>query len=246
MARFLEPPSDPDLGQVLDTALIEKIRHRISPRARRMSLRVDAAAGAIVLVRPRRVGSSLVLKFVAQQRRWIERQVAALPTAAPLCDGSLISMLGTDLTIRHSVAGRAGVRRDGETLMVSGAVEHLARRVRDWLKIEAKRELGAMVRDVAATLGRPARRVIFRDPKSRWGSCGPDGTISLSWRLVLAPVRVARYVVAHEVAHLKHMNHSLAFWRTVDMLVDDRKAARAWLRTNGAILHQFGRTLGGD
>ena len=125
-------------------------------------------------------------------------------------------------------------------LFVSGRAEHLKRRVRDWLKEEARRSLGVLAHEFAARLARPVRRITIRDPRSRWGSCSRDGTLSLSWRLVLAPERVARYVVAHEAAHLKHMNHSAAFWRTVDSLVDDAAPARAWLRRHGAALHGFG------
>lgn len=242
MARFLGEPPPLDLGPVLGEALAGRVRERINPRARRISLRVDAAASTIVLVRPRRAGAETVIRFVSTQRQWIARQIAALPTGPRLDDGSVVSILGADLVLRHRASARGGVRRDSGELIVSGAREHLARRLRDWLKSEAKRELGHMARELASRLGRPLKRLVIRDPKTRWGSCGPDGAISLSWRLMLAPHHVARYVVAHEIAHLQHMNHSAAFWRTVDSLVPDRAAARAWLRANGPALHQFGKS----
>lgn len=241
MARFLANPAPLDLGPVLGEALAGRVCERVNPRARRISLRVDAAARAIVLVRPRRAGDEMVLRFVSNQRHWIARQIAALPAGQSLDDGSTISVLGVDLIVRHRTSERGGVRRDGAELVVSGAREHLTRRLRDWLKSEAKRELGQMARDLAARLDRHVKRLVIRDPKTRWGSCGPNGVVSLSWRLMVAPALVARYVVAHEVAHLKHMNHSAAFWRTVDDLVPDRAAARAWLRAHGSALHGFGR-----
>jgi predicted metal-dependent hydrolase len=125
--------------------------------------------------------------------------------------------------------------------MVSGQLEHVPRRACDWLRAEAKRELSTMVRQAAERLGRPVARISIRDPRSRWGSCNRNGVICLSWRLALAPTPVARYVVAHEVAHLRHLNHSAAFWRTVATLVDGVEEARAWLRAHGASLHRFGR-----
>lgn len=243
MAGFLNfSIPDLDLATLLGADLARHVQTRVNPRARRVSLRVDAAQKSVVLVRPRRVANSFVAQFVSEKRAWIARQVAGFPTALPFGDGALISVLGDDLTVQLATDARRGVWREGSTLFVSGRAEHLKRRVRDWLKDEARRRLGAMAHEFAAQLARPVKRIIIRDPRSRWGSCSRDGTLSLSWRLVLAPEHVARYVVAHEAAHLKHMNHSAAFWRTVDGLVDDATTARAWLRRHGATLHCFGRT----
>ncbi|MDX2221614.1 MAG: SprT family zinc-dependent metalloprotease [Rhodospirillaceae bacterium] len=220
-----------------------RIIARVNPRARRIGLRVDAAAGVIVLVRPRRAAEATVQRFVTAQRRWIARQVAALVAATPpimLGHGARLAVAGEELLVRHAPEARGGVWRDGACVVVAGRPEHVARRLRDWLKGEARKALSDCVREMAGRLGKPVGRITVRDTRSRWGSCSVRGDISLSWRLILAPPEVARYVAAHEVAHLAHLNHSKAFWRTVDALHPEAAAARAWLRRNGASLHRIG------
>ncbi len=241
MAGVLTAAGEIDLAATVGRELAQRVRLRMSPKARRMSLRVDAADGMIVLVTPRRAGIAGTETFLRRHVAWIERQLAAIPPATPVAHGSVIDVLGARLTVRHSAGARRGVWREGDVLLVSGNVDHLARRVRDWLIGEAKRELGVVVRDLAQRLGRPITRLSVRDPKTRWGSCNRRGVICLSWRLVLAPRHVSRYVAAHEVAHLQHMNHSAAFWRTVDQLVGDAAPARTWLKANGAALHRIAR-----
>lgn len=243
MAWLLKsPPGEIDLAGILGADLAARVRTLDNPRARRVSLRVDTAAGVIVLVRPRRVSPSFVTAFVSDKRNWIADQLARLPEAIAFENGMSLSVLGEALTVQLAPEKRGGVWRDGDALFVSGRPEHAPRRIRDWLKEEARRHFGPMARELASTLERSVTRLMIRDPRSRWGSCNRDGTVSLSWRLMLAPAAVARYVVAHEVAHLKHMNHRPAFWRTVDTLVDDADSARAWLKRHGASLHGILKT----
>ncbi len=241
MAGVLTAAGEIDLAATVGRELAQRVRLRMNPKARRMSLRVDAADGMIVLVTPRRAGIAGTESFLRRNVGWIERQLAAIPLATPVVHGSVIDVLGVRLIVQHSAGAQRGVWREGDMLLVSGDIDHLARRVRDWLIGEAKRELGVVVRDLAKCLGRPLARLSIRDPKTRWGSCNRRGVICLSWRLVLAPLHVSRYVAAHEVAHLQHMNHSVAFWRTVDQLVGDAAPARKWLRANGNALHRIGR-----
>ncbi|MDP6305656.1 MAG: M48 family metallopeptidase, partial [Alphaproteobacteria bacterium] len=92
----------------------------------------------------------------------------------------------------------------------------------------------------AEHLGRRVKRIGLRDPRTRWGSCSAQGGLSFSWRLVLAPVPVLEYVVAHETAHLVEHNHSPAFWGVVEKLVGDPSKQRQWLRRFGPELHRYG------
>lgn len=82
----------------------------------------------------------------------------------------------------------------------------------------------------------PLRRVIVRSQKSRWGSCSRRGTISLNWRLVQTPVYVRDYIILHELAHLRVMNHSKRFWNEVARLCPDYQKAEAWLKRNSELL----------
>jgi predicted metal-dependent hydrolase len=125
-------------------------------------------------------------------------------------------------------------------LCVAGEAPHVSRRVRDYLKREAKRELEAVSRRYAAELGVKVVRVSVRDQASRWGSCSTTGVLSYSWRLILAPPFVLDYLAAHEVAHLVEMNHSRAFWRVVGRICPNMARAKAWLDAHGTDLHRYG------
>jgi predicted metal-dependent hydrolase len=220
---------------IMDSA----VRREVSARARRISLKVDVAAGEIVLVRPRRCSDHTVEAFLTEKRAWIARQRSRLPLRLKLADGIELPLLGERCMVRAAPTAKRGVWRDGDVIHVSGAAEHLARRLKDYLKAEARGTFSGWARSYASLLNVKVSRVSVRDTVSRWGSCTRDGRLSLSWRLMFAPRAVAAYVVAHEVAHLKHMNHSAAFWRTVDRLAPDMTTSRAWLRRHGAELHRY-------
>jgi predicted metal-dependent hydrolase len=214
---------------------------RVSPRARRLSLRVDAAARGIELVLPRRFAAEAAIGFVVRHRGWIAARIAAMPPPLRLADGAIVPVLGVPHRIRRVTAPAASPVTivDGE-IRVRGDAAHLPRRIIDHLKALARREFTARARALAARLGKSVTRVGVRDPKSRWGSCSSTGTLSFSWRLVFAPEAVVDYVVAHEVAHLVEMNHSPRFWRVVASLVPDSAAPRAWLKRHRLELMSYG------
>jgi predicted metal-dependent hydrolase len=214
---------------------------RISSRARRMSLRVDAAARGVELVLPGRFSVETAITFVARHRGWIAARVAAMPPPLRLADGAVIPVFGVPHRIRRTSEPAAAPVSiaDGE-ILVRGDPAHLPRRVIDHLKALARRDFAGRARALAARLGKSVTRVGVRDPKSRWGSCSSKGALSFSWRLVLAPESVVQYVVAHEVAHLVEMNHSPRFWKVVASLVPDSAGPRAWLRRHRAELLSYG------
>jgi predicted metal-dependent hydrolase len=150
--------------------------------------------------------------------------------------------------VEHRIEHRKGARGapwietgpDVPRLCVAGEAPHLPRRVRDYLKREARRELETASRAAARALGVNIRRVSVRDQSSRWGSCSTTGVLSYSWRLILAPPFVLEYLAAHEVAHLVEMNHSRRFWRLVERICPDMTRAKAWLDAHGAGLHRYG------
>jgi predicted metal-dependent hydrolase len=127
-------------------------------------------------------------------------------------------------------------------ICVSGGDTHGPRRPADWLRAEAKADLTRRTYHHAANLGLRPKRISVRDQSTRWGSCSTTGTICYSWRLIFAPEFVLDYVAAHEVAHLREMNHGPRFWRLVRDTMPDMQKARAWLKQNGAELHRFGAT----
>lgn len=133
------------------------------------------------------------------------------------------------------------VRDSGEKILcVAGGVEHLTRRVHDFLKREARRELTEASHRYADVLGVKVKRLTIRDQSSRWGSCTSAGALSFSWRLILAPPYVLDYLAAHEVAHLVEMNHSARFWKVVGRICPATERAKKWLDVHGNDLHRFG------
>jgi predicted metal-dependent hydrolase len=211
-------------------------------RARRIIIRLDHGGG-IVVVLPARASKEDGRRFALSNRGWIQERLAHLPEPLPFLHGVSIPYLGVEHRIRHRLGKRGVVWRENGEIHVAGRPEHLPRRVEDWLKQEARREIERRARQKAEELGKPIRRIGIRDPRSRWGSCSPDGAINFSWRLILAPRFVLDYVVAHEVAHLRELNHSTRFWKLTETLTRDMDKARAWLTARGPELHRYGRLI---
>nr|WP_314441532.1 SprT family zinc-dependent metalloprotease [uncultured Sphingomonas sp.] len=211
-------------------------------RSRRLRLRVDHDAGLLKLTMPWRHSARAALEWVAGQKRWIERQLAAVPAGTPLREGAVVPVEGVMLRIVHQPGTRRGVRIEGEALLVGGPAESVPAAVERWLRARARERLSAETARVAALAGVSVRSVSVGDSVSRWGSCSSSGAIRFSWRLVLAPPEVLRFVVAHEVAHRLHMDHSPAFKAAEARLFGGPvAAARSELRRLGPALRAVGR-----
>jgi len=216
------------------------VKVRLNPRARRIVMRVNPLTGDVVVTAPSRGGMGRALDFVRGETQWIARQLRHLPKQVALMPGAVVPFMGVAHPICHSQArGPAPVWREEGALLVSGRTEHAPRRLIDFFKREARTLLAARALEYAARLGVRPSRVTVRDTQSRWGSCAHNGSLSFSWRLILAPEFVRDYVVAHEVAHLKEMNHSPRFWAQVKILSPDMARARQWLRENGRTLLRY-------
>ena len=171
---------------------------------------------------------------------WVAARLAALPGAVAFADGVEVPLNGQPARIRHVPRGRGGAWLEAGEIRVAGEPEFLPRRVADFLRAEARRRLAPLAVAKAASAGLTPRRVTVKDTRSRWGSCTADGTVMFSWRLVMAPPEVQDYVVAHEIAHLRHMDHSRQFWALTAQLTPHRRTAAAWLTANGAGLLRVG------
>lgn len=212
-----------------------------STRARRASLRVDPARRRIVLTAPVRMAQATAIDFARSQAGWIAARLKRLPQPHPFVDGVDVPFFGKPHRLCHRPEARGAVWLEGVEIHVAGRAEHLPRRLRDWLTAELRKELLPLVHEKAALVERAVKRVTLRDSRSRWGSCGPDGAMSFSWRLVFAPPEVFEYLVAHEVAHLVHMNHGPRFWALVRRLAAGPiEGPQAWLKANGETLLQYG------
>jgi predicted metal-dependent hydrolase len=246
-ALFFRRPSEPSTIQVVFERAIFLVRLRRHRQARRYTLRIDAASREVVLTMPPRGLVREAREFAQKHGAWIAARLKRLPQAAPFADGVEVPLRG----IPHRIVHRRGARGsvwieagdNGEQLLcVAGDTPHLNRRVGDFLKRQAARDLDAAARRYAAALGVKIRRISVRDQSSRWGSCSNTGVLSFSWRLILAPPFVLDYLAAHEVAHLVELNHSPRFWRLVTRIYPDYERAKVWLDVHGTDLHRYGAT----
>ena len=215
------------------------------PRARRYTLRVREASRDVVMTIPPRGSLRQARAFAEKNAAWIANRLQRMPAPVPFADGEVIPLRGIPHRIVRRPGGRGRVwteeASDGAALLcVAGAPQHLARRIADFLKREARRDLSAASRRYAAMLEVEIDRLGLRDTQSRWGSCSEAGTLSYSWRLVLAPPHVLDYLAAHEVAHRRELNHSARFWRIVARMTPDWRRAEAWLKAHGPALHRYG------
>ena len=135
--------------------------------------------------------------------------------------------------------GRATARLSAGVLTVGGEDADAAVAIERWYRREAGERIAASVRLWQPEIGVTAARLSIRDPRSRWGSCSSSGTISFSWRLLLAPSEILEYVVVHELCHILQPNHSRAFWSLVERHQPGRREATAWLHEYGHELHAY-------
>lgn len=210
------------------------VQLRRSARARRFSLRVSRIDGAVTLTLPTRARLAEAVAFAQGQGEWLRAALEKLPQQHRPGFGDRLPFEGRMVQIE--AAALRAPRLEGDRLLVPPDAERLGTRLEIFLKHCARRQLQSASERHAAQLGRPFRRITLRDTRSRWGSCAADGSLSFSWRLVMAPPEVLDYVAAHEVAHLVQMNHSPAFWAVVARLCPDYARHRLWLRQNGSEL----------
>jgi predicted metal-dependent hydrolase len=217
------------------------LRLRGDKRARRLRLRVDARGGGLTLTVPRGVSRRRALAWAGEHEEWAREAIGRRGGAVPIEPGAVVPLRGRLHLVDWSAERPRRVRVEEDRLVCGGPRETLEARVVRWLRAEALAVLTAETLALAAKQGLMVERVSVGDPRSRWGSCSSLGTIRYSWRLILAPDFVCRATVAHEVAHLVHMNHSPRFHALVaELLEDDPAPAREWLRREGASLHQIG------
>ena len=216
------------------------IRWRRSGQARRISLRIDARAGTVVVTLPPRTAREAGLELLRTHSDWVAGKLAALPGQVALEAGETVALSGVPHVIRWMPDARRGVWVEAGEIRVSGERAFLARRVLDFLRREARVTLGICARHIALASGLEPKRLVIKDTSSRWGSCSSDGVVMFSWRLVMAPPEIQHYVVAHEVAHLRHLDHGAGFWAEVARLTPHRLRAEAWLRQHGPALLRIG------
>lgn len=236
MRRFFS--KDPENGPIVLRNYPDiSVTVRQSAQAKRMSLRISSLDGRITLTAPPYARRSEIEGFVHEKQDWIAKHHATLGALETVNYGTALPIEGSLRRVAPHTGAR--VQLDETHLYVSQKRNAPAAQAQAYLKTLARDRLATASDHYAAKLGRPYTRLTLRDTRSRWGSCSSEGALMYSWRLVMAPPDVLRYVAAHEVAHLQEMNHSPAFWNVVTSLFGSYKAQRQWLHTHGASLHHF-------
>lgn len=230
---------DAEAAILIDGAAMP-VRVRRSARARSFRLTLDAVRGELRLSLPARANLTRALRWAQDHEAWVRAQLAKQPAAAPLADGAVFPLEARAVTIGWVAGATRTIRLDGDRLLLGGAAESVGARVQRWLVARARAVLEAESHAMARDHGLTVASVGVGDPRSRWGSCTASGAIRYSWRLILAPPDVRRATVAHELAHLLHMDHSPAFHAAHRRILGvDPCPARAWLRAHGADLHRY-------
>ena len=212
-----------------------------SHNAKGLRLRIDPRDASVRLTMPARSSLRRAVKWVGEQRPWIEAELKKLPRGAPIVPGMAFTFAGKPVQLEWQPDGPRTPRLVGNRIAIGGPIDFLPARLLRFLRAEARRILEQETRELAARHGIGIARVGVGDTRSRWGSCSTSGDIRYSWRLILAPDFVRTATVAHEVAHRVHMDHSPAFHALVKTFHGaDPGPARQWLRDHGTALHIFG------
>lgn len=208
-------------------------------RSKRIYLRYNPAENLFSLTLPHRARLSDGVDFIHTKGDWILETLRQMPQKRALKPGTFIPILGSRCRIKLDEELRGVYALKDDLLILNGPREHLPRRVEDSLRKIVRQEISELVYAKAKQIGKRANRITLRDTRSRWGSCSSDRNLMFSWRLVFAPYEVLDYVVSHEVAHLKHMNHSARFWETVESICPEYHDWKDWLHLHGKELYRF-------
>ena len=224
-------------GQAVPYTLVRNARSR--------HVRMTFTPEGLRVSAPTRLPQAEVDRAVTSKERWLLRHHDLLAPAAPapLVDGMALPFLDGEVELGVRAAGRASVAfrpDEGRIAVAVPASPDAPAQVRDLVE----RGYRSVARDWFARacahfgpqVGAQPTSISVRDPRTRWGSCSARGSVSLSWRLMMAPARVAEYVVVHELAHLVHLDHSRDFWSLVARVLPDHGADAAWLREHGGWL----------
>lgn len=230
-------------GDMNLTEISPHLRLKISPRARRMALRLDSHARVVQLVVPKRANLDRAFDFARHNQDWIENHIGGLPKQVQFRDGSILPLFGKDIRINIHYKKELKETRivlKKKVLSVYTNKRDPSARIRRFLWNLAQERLERIATRKAARIGKTIASVKVRDTKTRWGSCSEDRNLSFCWRLIFAPPAAMDYVIAHEVAHLRHMDHGPAFWALTRKLSRNYEAGYQWMQAHGHELMRFG------
>lgn len=214
----------------------------------RKTIGLKITANGLVVHAPKRISAAQLQQILLQKAGWIKQKLALRETnqVAPMQwkDGEPLLFMGQDivLTLQHHATNKAVLLQGNQLLVRSPQIDQPAfveRKVLQWYAQQALPDFKRRVELVAAQMGEKITSVALSNAKSRWGSCNSRRQIRLNWRLIQAPPHIIQYVVCHEMAHLKEMNHSARFYAVQERLFPNHVQAEKELRALSPILHRM-------
>ena len=215
---------------------------KVTKRARRMALRLDVKQRVMNLVIPPRASLDKAYQFAKDNKDWISEKLDNLADTIHLEHGTILPVLGRNRRIKicyDETLTRTSITMTKKEIIVITNKEDPSSRILRFLKEKARIYITSLARKKAQRINKKIRSHSIRDTRSRWGSCAWDGDLSFSWRLILAPPSAFDYVIAHEIAHLSHMNHGKRFWDLCAELSCSYKAGRSWMDEHGHDLMRY-------
>ncbi len=215
---------------------------KINPRAKRMALRLDVKKRVVNLVIPKRGSMRSAYLFALEHKYWIRHKIDELPDLITFENGVQIPILGVPHEIKvtlDTTLKTTSIELKNKEILVFSNKEDVTSRIKRFIVAHAKAELTALANKKANEINKIIECVDVKDTSSRWGSCSYDGRISFSWRLIFAPMEAFDYVVAHEVAHLQHMDHSPAFWHACEDLSANYSKGKTWMKRHSEDLIRY-------
>ncbi|MGE4314288.1 MAG: M48 family metallopeptidase [Pseudobdellovibrionaceae bacterium] len=238
--RWLYQNSSPARFDTLELPKDVQLRH--SKRSTRLALRLNPKKRVIELVVPPRATTTQARLFLNSHQDWIAKTLSSLPQSFEFAHGSEMPLFGSNMTLffdDHMTGRGPKIRLEEGILRISSDLNEPQLRLKRFIKAEMKALLTRLSIEKAQEIDKTVASVTVRDTSSRWGSCSPDGHLSYSWRLAFAPYDSIDYVVAHEVAHLVHMDHSANFWNLTEKLSKDYKKGKGWMRNHASELMRY-------
>jgi len=207
-------------------------------RATRLTMRLAPDGSEVRVTMPRWGRTQDAEAFAASRTAWLEQQLAMLPAPSPPAPDGTLRWRGTDIAIAWAASNPRRPQLGAGEVRLGGPADTVPARLKRWLEAQALDLLADDLAHYCARAAAPLPRLGLSRATRRWGSCSGKGVIRINWRLIMAPDHVRRSVVAHEVAHLAHFDHSPAFHAHLARLYDgDLAAADAWLKREGRGLY---------
>lgn len=225
----------------MQSAIEHNLVSHINPRAKRLSLRVDTKAGVIKLSIPKWTMQWQIDRFLKKNEPWIADRQASLLPKINIESGVAIPFRGQDKTIQlqHHTKRTTSIDVENDTIVIKTSRVNPSSNMKRWIIEQARAIIEPLAHEKAARIGKTISKIDLHDPSSRWGSCSSDNRLMFSWRIIMAPPEALDYLVAHEVAHLKHMDHSKQFWDLCYSLCDGSEHGHDWLKQNGNTLMRY-------